>query len=56
MDVIYLACFLVYPYIYSFTISDKILNSVGLPIIVGSTILRHAIEDLAIGKSVDCNY
>ena len=46
----------VYPYVYSFTISDKILNSVGLPIIVGSTMLRHAIEDLVIGKDTDCNY
>ena len=56
MDVIYLTRFIVYPYVYSFTISDKILNSVGLPIIVGSAVLRHAIEDLAIGKDTDCNY
>ena len=39
----------VYPYVYSFPTSDKILKSARFSTIVGSSILRIPIEDLASG-------
>ena len=37
----------VYPYVYSFCTSDKMLNSAGFNVVVGSKAFRLAIEDIA---------